>query len=342
MHLQRNNTTGSQNGSNPGSRTSAWPGRLLLIVTLALIGAVFWQRQALSDWIQLYGYKPPARIAALAQETTMTDSAKHLFYLNEPRIANKTDFSSHCKNIEKTIVLGCYHGGEDGIYILQIANDSELHGVMEVTAAHEMLHAAYERLSASDKTQLNAQLQAYYDHGLIDKAIKKEVDAYRTSEPGELLNEMHSIFGTEVADLPPGLETYYKRYFRDRSAVVQQAEQYQQAFRSREAAVKAYDAQLANLQQHIETNEALLTSKAKDLKQVRAQLEAYRSAGKVDQYNQQVPSYNRMVRSYNALLAATHDQIIEFNTIVQKRNALVVEEQQLVQQLSGSDLPSAQ
>jgi tetratricopeptide (TPR) repeat protein len=342
MLRRQNKNTSSRFVTSPGSRDRAWPGRLFLLIVLVVIGTLFWQRQTISDWIQLYGYQPPARIAALATQTTMTDTAEHLFYLNKPLIAGKADFSSHCKEIEKTIVLGCYHGGQDGIFILQIADSSELHGVMQVTAAHEMLHAAYDRLSNDDKKKLDTQLQAYYDTGLKDKAIKKEVDAYRTSEPGELLNEMHSIFGTEVANLPSGLENYYNRYFGNRMAVVKQAEQYQGAFRSREAAVKAYDAQLTDLQQTITTNEAVLKAKAAELQRLRKQLDSYKSAGKISQYNAAVPTYNSLVRSYNSLLATTRRQITTYNVIVQKRNALVLEERQLVQQLSGSDLPSVQ
>jgi hypothetical protein len=326
----------------PEPRHRVWPGRLFLAVLLALVGVLFWQRQAVSDWIQLYGYKPPAQITALANQTTMTNNAQHLFYLNQPTIATKTTFANHCKAIEKTIVLGCYHGGQNGIFILEINDNSELHGVMQVTAAHEMLHAAYDRLKGDEKAQINRWLQQYYDTGLHDSVVKAEIDSYRTSEPDELLNEMHSIFGTEIASLPPNLERYYSRYFDNRSAVVQQAEQYQKAFRSREADVKAYDRQLAGLQKQIETNEATLQAKARELQQLRTQLNQYRSTNKADQYNALVKTYNNQAHSYNALLATTRSQISRFNSIVQKRNALVVEEQQLVKQLSGSNLPTVQ
>lgn len=312
------------------------------MLLLALTGVLMWQRQAVSDWIMLFDYTPPAAVSSLAKQTTMTSSAEHLFYLNKPMIATKENFGSHCKNIEKTIVLGCYHGGQSGIFILQVTDTSELHGVMQVTAAHEMLHAAYDRLSSSEKQRIDTLLQNYYDHGLKDAAIKAEIDAYRSSEPKELKNEMHSIFGTEVAQLPTALETYYARYFSNRQAVVAQAEQYQQAFRSREAAVKAYDAQLARLQQRINANEATLQARLQELRQLRAKLEAYRSAGNISQYNALVPSYNSLARSYNSLLATTRNQIVEYNNIVVKRNALVVEEQQLVNQLSGSNLSSVE
>jgi uncharacterized protein YukE len=314
---------------------------LLLISILLLGGTIFWQRQAIGDWIQLYGYEPPTRITALADQTTMTASAEHLFYLNKPVVASKAEFADFCKNPEQTIVLGCYHSGQDGIYILSISNTSELDGVMQVTAAHEMLHAAYDRLSSDEKARVDKLLQTYYDSGLKDAAIKAEVDAYRKSEPGQLLNEMHSIFGTEVANLPAELETYYAQYFTSRSAVVAQAENYQAEFRKREAAVKAYDVQLNNLQAKISHNKELLAAQGKALQAARSRLDASKSSGNIASYNAAVPSYNKAVRTYNALLETTRGQINQFNAIVSKRNALVLEEQNLVKQLSGESLPGA-
>ena len=42
---------------------------------------------------------------------------------------------------------------------------------------------------------------------------------YARIEPGEHANELHSILGTEVAELSPDLEEYYAKYFTDRASV---------------------------------------------------------------------------------------------------------------------------
>ncbi len=47
------------------------------------------------------------------------------------------------------------------------------------------------------------------------------MDYYATAEPGERLNELHSIVGTEFTDISPELEEYYGTFFTDRQAVVQ-------------------------------------------------------------------------------------------------------------------------
>lgn len=326
----------------PASRPiRTWLGRLLLLFLLVLLGVTWWQRQAIADWIRLYDYTPPATITQLAQQTTMTDRAKHLFYINKPIIADKSQFSGYCKQQEQAIVLGCYHSDEDGIFLLRIDPRSQLHGVMQVTAAHEMLHAAYDRLSPSQRAKVDRELEDFYAHGLQDKSVKAEIDSYKKTEPHSVVNEMHSIFGTEVAHLPADLEQYYTEYFTNRQAVVAQARQYQQAFRSREQAVDRYDKQLARLKQQIEQHQTELLQQAASLKQRNQQMRAMRQRGDIAGYNAAVPGYNQAVDAFNSLLATAKQEIVQYNKIVKQRNALVVEEQQLAQQLSGSDLPAA-
>lgn len=335
----------------PANKTSAetptsrpirtWLGRFFLLLLLILLGVTWWQRQAITDWIRLYGYTPPPAIAQLAQQTTMTDRAKHLFYLNKPIISGKSQFGQYCKEQEQAIVLGCYHSDEDGIFLLRIDSSSQLHGVMQVTAAHEMLHAAYDRLSASQRTKIDQELQDFYDHGLQDKSVKAEIASYKKTEPHAVVNEMHSIFGTEVSHLPADLEQYYTEYFTNRQAVVAQARQYQQAFRSREQAVDRYDTQLARLKQQIGQHQTELLQQAASLKQRNHQMQAQRQRGDIAGYNAAVPGYNQAVDEFNNLLATAKQEIAQYNEIVKQRNALVVEEQQLAKQLSGSDLPAA-
>lgn len=57
-------------------------------------------------------------------------------------------------------MFGCYFtNGKSGKIAIQSVTDDRFQGVMEVTAAHEMLHAAYSRLSPSDRDKLTPQLK---------------------------------------------------------------------------------------------------------------------------------------------------------------------------------------
>lgn len=322
----------AQNGH--GHRRS---GNLLAILVLILVAVlVVSQRQLIYDYGRLYGYEPPSEIAALATATTMTDSARHDFYVNHPAVQDKTEFNQSCPNNggEQTIVLGCYVPKQAGIYVYRVT-DPQLAGVEEVTAAHEMLHAAYDRLGSQDRKNVDAMLQDYYTT-LTDQRLKDIFAAYQKSEPNDLVNEMHSIFGTEVANLPPALEAYYKQYFTDRQKVVAFAAKYQGAFNSRKELIASYDQQLTSLKREIEGSQMSLDAQQKAIAAARQQLNQLLNSGQTEAYNAQVDSFNIRVQNYNSLLATTKAKIAEYNKLVETRNAVALETQNLAKELNSN------
>ncbi len=297
---------------------------------------------ALIDWWALHNYTPPANIAALSADTTMTPYATKLFYLNHPQLQSSADFNENCPaGGEKTIVLGCYHSRQGGIFIYSVS-DKELHGVEQVTAAHEMLHAAYDRLSAKDKKYVNGLLQQYYTTRLRDPTIRTEIAAYQKSEPKDVVNEMHSIFGTEVANLPGPLEQYYRHYFVHRKIVAQFAASYRSAFTKREAIIKQYDAQLRSLKNEINMDESTLQTELSEINSMQSTLDAERSAGDNAAYNRGVAPYNSLVDTYNSLVDQVRYRIYLFNTLVVKRNAIALQENKLARELNSSAEPISQ
>jgi flagellar biosynthesis chaperone FliJ len=242
---------------------------------------------------------------------------------------------------EKTIILGCYKGGDRGIYLYRVS-DPRLDGVVEVTAAHEMLHAAYERLSSDERRSLDRQLEAFYRQSLRDERVKTTVDSYKTLEPSELPNEMHSIFATEVAVLPTELEQYYTRYFRDRQRVVALATAYQSEFTLRREQVALYDAELAAVKTTIDSNQAGLTTQRRTLETRQAELTRLRASGDIAGYNARVAGYNQLVDTYNETIQSTRGLITHYTDTVEKRNAIALEERQLTQALSADSLPTQQ
>jgi len=310
-----------------------------LLALLVLVAAAAWRWQAITDWVALRDYTPPTTVSQLAAEDTMTPEAEHLFYVNHPRVVAGASFSSHCPSgSEKTVVLGCYLSPDKGIYVYAV-DDPRLTGVEQVTAAHEMLHAAYRRLSSGERSKVDGMLEDYYKHDLTDQRIKDTIAAYQKSEPHDVVNEMHSVFGTEVADLPASLERYYKRYFTNRAAVTTYTANYQNEFTSRQAQIAAYDAQLAALKRQIDGDKTELTAQRSALDAQAAQLQQLKDSGQIAAYNQGVDSYNTAANTYNESLAATKDAINQYNTIVAQRNSIVLEAQELTKELSSSSLP---
>lgn len=311
-------------------------GFVSVFVAVAMVAIVFAQRQAIFDWYQLRNYQAPATVAALADATTMTAKSRHNFYVNHPQVQDKDAFNKSCPDNggEQTIVLGCYLPPQRGIYVYDV-DDPQLKGVQEVTAAHEMLHSAYDRLSSKDRATVDGLLKNYYEHDLHDERLLATMESYKQTEPNDLVNEMHSIFGTEVANLPPALEAYYKQYFTDRKAVVRFAEQYQQAFTSRQEQITNYDRQLQSLKKQIDEGQASLSSQSKALDSLRDSLNRLLASGDTASYNAQVSGFNAQINRYNALVAQTKAKIAEYNELVAKRNDVATETRNLSQELNS-------
>lgn len=315
---------------------------LVLLFWFAVLALVVVNQQRIIDWWKLRGYVAPTQIVHLATDDTMTDYARHLFYVNKPMIVAGKNFTQNCPTgAEKTVVLGCYKSADSGIYLYDVT-DARLHGVEQVTAAHEMLHAAYARLSKSERAKVDAMLMDYYQHGLTDERVKATISAYKQSEPGDIVNEMHSVFGTEVSKLPAGLETYYKQYFTNRQTVTAYTAAYESEFTAREKQVAAYDAQLQVLKQTIEDNEAQIATKRTALDSQRAELDTLERTQNYTAYSTAAVAYNRAVSAYNNLLVQTKQQIQTYNDLVDRRNATALEENQLLRALSAQSLPTGQ
>ncbi|HSD56263.1 MAG TPA: hypothetical protein VLA92_03855 [Candidatus Saccharimonadales bacterium] len=310
-----------------------WP-YIVLALLVAGNATVWVQRQQIADWWKLRNYQAPADIAGLATDTTMTDYAEHLFYVNHPVLEGKQAFNNHCADkSEETSVLGCYHGNRRGIYLYAVT-DERLNGVRQVTAAHEMLHQAYDRLSSNDRKHVDKLLEDFYNSGLTEQDVKTKIDSYK-KQGADTVNEMHSIFGSEVRSLPPELEAYYKKYFTDRLKIVSYSESYQAEFTRRKDLVTQYDAQLADLKSKISTNKSDLSTKLKDLKAREKEINQDVSDQNQAEYNADVQAYNALVEAYNSELAQTRSYIEQYNKIVNERNDIAVQERQLQEALDS-------
>ncbi len=310
--------------------------RISLVLSLSILifaGLAFLNRQAIFDYMQLRNYTPSASVQQLATDSTLNPASRKVFYVNRPEIQDKAAFKIDCPNGggEKTIVLGCYHGGQNGIYLLKVT-DRRLDGVLQVTAAHELLHAQYDRLSTDDKAEIDRLLLDYYRNQLKDDRIKETIEGYRKTEPNDLINEMHSIFATEIKVLPTALENYYKRYFEDRKQIVAFAEQYQAEFTSRQEAIERDDVLLADLKQRIAGDEAELKRLQENISSGQQALLARQRSGDIEGYNAGVPAYNASIDQYNRLVRQIKDLVSRYNDLVAERNVLASE----IAELSGA------
>ncbi|MDQ3065188.1 MAG: hypothetical protein M3Q36_02865 [bacterium] len=306
---------------------------IVLTILVGLLSAAWINRLYIYDYIRLWGYTPSSEVVELADSTTLYQNSRRLFYANQPVLAEKSAFNDFCREDEQTIVLGCYISG-DGIYLLDV-DDERLDGIKEVTAAHELLHAAYERLG-SERSRIDDLINKTYND-LDNDRVKETVELYRKQDPSIVPNELHSIVGTEVRQLPQELEDYYARYFRDRSKIVTLSEQYEQAFTERRNQIRSFDKLLSELKIDIESVQSKLTQLNQTLQIQRADMERLRSSDRTDEYNSQVPIYNSRVNTYNQDLQKLQSLTIQHNDIVKKRNEIAIQEAELVEAIDSRE-----
>lgn len=306
---------------------------VLLAGVVALPFVVFWQQRNISDWWRLRDYVPPARIVELADNTQMTDEGRKLFYLHKPELNDRDAFNRNCKGFEQTIVLGCYVTNQ-AIYIFDV-QDARLEGIEEVTSAHEMLHAAYDRLSVSEREAVDRMTQSAFD-GLRDARLAEVVESYRQRDASVVSNELHSILATEFRTLPKQLEDYYERYFHDRLTVVGFSEKYEAVFTEQMNRIKTLSDQIAaienDLQAQIRSVDELETGLSADADR----LNSLRAQNRVDEYNAGVSPYNARIGQYRRLIADYNAKVQRMNQLVEEHNSVAFEQKKLTDAIDSN------
>jgi hypothetical protein len=300
---------------------------LSIVLVWGFVAFIFVERQAVYDWWQLRNYTAPSEIADLATQTTMNDSARRLFYVYHPRVEPRDSFNKHCRDGEFTIVLGCYSSGR-GIFIFRV-DDPRLDGIEQVTAAHELLHAAYERLSGPEKDRIDRLTTEAYQNMSNDR-IKETIAEYEKDDPSVVPNELHSILGTELGDLPAGLEAYYKQYFNDRSQIVAFSRAYESEFTTRKNEAKTAEEKLTNLKSQIDSENEALSLEQKQLKQDASTIESMRQPdADTDKVNALINHYNQAVVAYNSRVRAVSALVDNYNALYESYKQIVLEQQDL-------------
>jgi len=311
---------------------------------------------------------PGPEIVRLATVTTMTPEAQKLFYRQEPKIEPKTTFAQSCSKTnhgsEELIALGCFRSmtraGQviSGKIVIQSIVDARFQGIMEVTAAHEMLHAVYVRLSEGERQALAPKLEAAAKR-VQDTRLASVLKRYKEQDFQLYVNELHSHIGTELGNLgDPTLETHYRRYFTDRAQVVALAQKSQTAFRQLDEKAQTLKAEIDTLEANLKTAKKALQDTEQDLKNGQESLDVQKTAlmnlkaqaeessgntfsSLAQQFESSKASFNAQVNDYNAQVQrhqqdvdAFNDQVEQYKKTVAEYNAIAKEERSLLSELS--------
>lgn len=305
---------------------------VLLIVGLYLIWHNRWW---FYDEYRLHDYNPPPAISKIAAEDQLTNYAKTLLYVYHPALENSTEFNNNCKVTTVAIVLGCTVI-DRGIYLYNI-QDPALNGVEQVTAAYEMLHVAYSRLSGSELKTINQLVMSTYNKlAPTNPMLKAQYASYlKTEGPSALDNEMHSTLGTEITNLPPALSNYYKKYFKNRQVIVAYENQYNSAFTTKQNEYNADQAQYTTLNAQYNSLNATLSSEYDSIINQQATMNSLKANGDTSQYDADIGPYNDSVDSYNSQIVTINSLAKQINSLITQINSIGLSENKLTNEINS-------
>lgn len=329
------------NGTNQANNPSmARIALVLVVLVLALSVLAILYGQKAYDYFKAQSFTPSSEIANVSERLKLTSYGQTLFYASSPTLQDQKLLNANCQSAERTVaILGCYYKRD--IHLFDVTN-SELDGAKEVTAAHEMLHAAYDRLNVFERQRVNRLLEEEYARVNDDPDLQKLMSYYQNKEPGAELNELHSIIGTTIENISPDLEKYYGQYFEDRDMIVEMNRNYTEVF-------KRLDAEADDLSVKINTLGEGIEKDSENYEADRAQLEL-----DVNSFNERASSGDYGTRaefnSARQLLVARianltsrqqeiNTRIDEYNSYVSRLNELSVRVSELNQGINGVAAP---
>ena len=241
----------------------------------------------------------PADLQDLMTTSTMTDRARRTFMAASPAVEDATTFARNCglDNVPdvagqaRTHTQGCYVAGR--IHLLQ-PDRAEAHDLLYVVAAHELLHAVYASLLPADRSRIDMEVEAARAG---NTRLEERLRPYGATPT--LDNELHSILGSEFADLSPILETHYAQFFSNRSALVA----------ARQRTLGAREDEMRQLKAGIDDLDGRINA-------LRDTQEALRAAGDIRIYNANVPVINGLIGRYNTMVDTLNARVDEYNALL--------------------------
>lgn len=315
------------------------------IVSALLIVASVWlwtERQNVVDAIQYHQYTPTPAVEQVATAANLTDDARFTFYASHPAIESSAPFNQHCQRREAdSPILGCYAARR--IYIFDVT-DPRLEGIKVVTAAHELLHAEYERLPQTEQKRLQGLLEQAYEPG-TDSKLDARMKYYEKTEPGQAFNELHSIVGTEFESIGAELEEYYSRYFSDRQSLVALHKQVEGQFEALTAEADALVKRIEALALTINTDTERYNEQTAELSQAveafnrrAAQTGGFTTQSEFQAARQELLAQSNALASFRQRIQSS---VNEYKTLLAKLDSINAESASLNQSLDSalSDAP---
>lgn len=233
---------------------------LTTIILLAIVVAgviAFMHRQQINDHFAAQRFEASVEIVDLTDRLQLTEAGHRIFWASEPTLDASQHFNEQCAQVdhsEEGHVLGCY---SQGVIHLFAVTDERLNGIVEVTAAHELLHAAFARMGSDERSTFAKKLNKLYKElAKEDPVLEERMSVYSQLSPIAFANELHSVLGTEQRELPDWLEQHYAAWFEDRGLIVDFFDDYHAVFDQLKQRSEELQQEMTALREDVETRSA--------------------------------------------------------------------------------------
>lgn len=311
-------------------------GMAMIVAVAGTVWTVLHWQWVMDSW-RVRQFQPSSAVALLAERAGLSDEGRFYFYVGHPQLEAADQFNAECRRREKgSPILGCYKAQDDTIHIYNVTAP-ELDGIREVTAAHEMLHAAYARLSSVERAKLGVLLDAAFER-VKTPELEQRMQYYDRAQPGSRQNELHSILGTETSDVGPDLEAHYRRFFRDRAKVVALHHRYEQTFRTLQDEASSLQATLAERRSAIDTGKASFDHDMSELNKRIAQFNDRAARGDFasrEHFHAERTALAAQGQRLEARRAALLEQVTMYNRDVERLRVIGEHADRLTQQLDS-------
>ena len=223
---------------------------------------------------------------------------------------------------------------DDRIYLYHVESN-DLPGVIEVTTAHEMLHAAYQRVPFWEKDRLNEEIKKAYDKLPADHEIRTSIKSYSDDD---FYDELHSRLGTEVANLSDFLEKHYAAYFQHRQTITDFNQQYHSVFQKLNDKLTSLKSEIDAKQATINQQTEVYNNETNALNQLILDFNRRVESGQISgwRYQNERATLEARINRHEATYQSIQQSIDAINQQITEYNNHVLFENQLMNQINSN------
>ncbi len=171
-----------------------------------------------SEMVDRSDYVLTSEMVLVILDLDLTAEGTEILYDAQPMFEGELFFTLYeeLKGFPDDVIThGCtvrYGGGSMRIFVRDRLSEYGKRCVL----THEMLHAAWFRMSDDERLDLEGEILAFLEEEPLLESYAQLSGMHEIYSEEDLVAEWYAVLGTEVAVLSPELEEHYGRFLEDR------------------------------------------------------------------------------------------------------------------------------